>query len=78
MAVEKAAKKAFPLRISVQVLDAFQQWADDELRSLNAQIEYALRDALKRSGRWPRQPLGTVEEGPDATAPESRPTEPGA
>lgn len=44
-------KKAYPLRINVQVLDAIQHWADDELRSLNAQIEYVLREALRKSGR---------------------------
>jgi hypothetical protein len=44
-------KKAYPLRISKQVLDAMQQWSNDELRSLNAQIEYVLRDALRRAGR---------------------------
>lgn len=45
------AKKAYPLRINEQVLDAMQRWADDDLRSLNAQIEYVLRDALVKSGR---------------------------
>ncbi|WP_363796457.1 Arc family DNA binding domain-containing protein [Lysobacter firmicutimachus] len=49
-------KKAYPLRISAEVLAAAQRWADDELRSLNAQIEYVLRDALRRNGRLPRQP----------------------
>lgn len=44
-------KKAYPLRINAQVLDAIQRWADDELRSLNAQIEYVLRDALRKAGR---------------------------
>lgn len=44
-------KKAYPLRINAQVLDAVQRWADDELRSLNAQIEYVLRDALRKQGR---------------------------
>ena len=44
-------KKAYPLRINAQVLDAIQHWADDELRSLNAQIEYVLRDALRKSAR---------------------------
>ena len=44
-------KKAYPLRISAEVLDAIQHWADDELRSLNAHIEYVLRDALRKSGR---------------------------
>ncbi|MFM1896737.1 MAG: hypothetical protein RLZZ385_1811 [Pseudomonadota bacterium] len=45
------SKKAFPLRINEQVLAAMQRWADDDLRSLNAQIEFVLRDALLRSGR---------------------------
>ena len=45
------AKKAFPLRISPDVLAAMQRWADDDLRSVNAQIEYILRDALVKSGR---------------------------
>jgi hypothetical protein len=44
-------KKAYPLRISSEVLDALQRWAEDELRSLNAQIEYVLREALRKSGR---------------------------
>jgi hypothetical protein len=46
-----AEKKAYPLRINADVLAAAQRWADDELRSLNAQIEYVLRDALRKSGR---------------------------
>ena len=44
-------KKAYPLRIGADVLDAVQRWADDELRSVNAQIEYLLRDALRKAGR---------------------------
>jgi hypothetical protein len=44
-------KKAYPLRISAAVLDAVQRWADDELRSVNAQIEYLLREALRKAGR---------------------------
>ena len=46
-----AERKPFLLRIDRDVLDAVQRWADDELRSLNAQIEFVLRDALKRVGR---------------------------
>lgn len=45
------AKKAYPLRINAGVLAAMQRWADDELRSVNAQIEYVLRDALVKAGR---------------------------
>ena len=48
---EKQDKKAYPLRINADVLSAAQRWADDELRSLNAQIEYVLRDALRKAGR---------------------------
>jgi hypothetical protein len=55
-------KKAYPLRVSADVLAAAQRWADDELRSLNAQIEYVLRDALRKSGRLPRQDPATPEE----------------
>ena len=52
MAIKKmAAKKSFPLRINPDVLAAMQRWSDDELRSVNAQIEYVLRDALVKSGR---------------------------
>lgn len=45
------AKKAYPLRINEDVIAAMQRWSDDELRSLNAQIEYVLRDALLKQGR---------------------------
>jgi hypothetical protein len=48
-----AERKAFLLRIDPAVLDALQRWADDDLRSLNAQIEFVLRDALGRAGRAP-------------------------
>ena len=45
------AKKAYPLRINEEILRAIQAWADDELRSVNAQIEYVLREALRQQGR---------------------------
>jgi hypothetical protein len=44
-------RKAFPLRIAQDVFDAMQRWADDDLRSVNAQIEFVLRDALAKRGR---------------------------
>ena len=46
-----AEKKAYPLRIGADVLLAMQRWADDDLRSVNAQIEYVLREALRKAGR---------------------------
>ena len=46
-----AERKPFLLRIDRDVLDALQRWANDDLRSLNAQIEYVLRQSLARAGR---------------------------
>ena len=44
-------RKAFLLRIDPTVLEAVQRWANDDLRSLNAQIEFLLRRALRDAGR---------------------------
>jgi hypothetical protein len=63
-----AERKSFLLRIDAAVLEAVQRWANDDLRSVNAQVEYLLRDALRRSGRLPRQLPPTPAEpdsGPD-------------
>lgn len=46
-----ASRKAFLVRIDPAVLAAVEGWAADDLRSVNAQIEFLLRDALKRAGR---------------------------
>ena len=46
-----AERKPFLLRIDRDVLDALQRWANDDLRSLNAQIEFLLRRALQAEGR---------------------------
>jgi len=46
-----AERKAFLLRIDSEVLDAVQRWANDDLRSLNAQIEFLLRRVLQGAGR---------------------------
>jgi len=53
-----AQKKAFLLRLDPATHEALQRWADADLRSLNAQIEYLLRRALKESAR-----LGAGGEG---------------
>ena len=44
-------RKPFLLRIERETLDAVQRWADDDLRSLNGQIEFLLRRALRDAGR---------------------------
>jgi len=48
-----AERKAFLLRIDPAILDSLQKWADDELRSLNGQIEFVLRRVLQSEGRLP-------------------------
>ena len=44
-------RKPFLLRINPEALQALQRWANDDLRSLNGQIEFVLRDALRRTER---------------------------
>ena len=44
-------RKPFLLRIDREVIDALQRWADDDLRSLNGQIEFLLRKALRDAQR---------------------------
>lgn len=46
-----AERKSFLLRVDREVLDAVQRWANDDLRSLNGQIEFLLRRALRQAGR---------------------------
>jgi hypothetical protein len=49
-----AERKPFLLRVDQSVLEAVQRWANDDLRSLNAQIEFLLRRALQDAGRSPQ------------------------
>jgi hypothetical protein len=46
-------KKGFPLRLDPETYDALQRWAAAEFRSVNGQIEYLLRSALRDAGRLP-------------------------
>lgn len=46
-----AERKAFLLRVDPALLEAVQRWANDDLRSLNGQIEFLLRQALQEAGR---------------------------
>jgi hypothetical protein len=55
-------RKPFLLRIDRKVLDALQRWADDELRSVNGQIEFVLRRALKEAGREPKERKGARDD----------------
>ena len=58
-------RKTFLLRIDAAVLEGMQRWANDDLRSLNAQIEFVLRDALRRVGRAPRPEQPGGPQGPE-------------
>ncbi len=57
-----AQRKSFLLRLDPRVYDSVKIWADDDLRSVNAQIEFLLRQALRRAGRLPARG-GSGEEG---------------
>jgi hypothetical protein len=54
-----AQRKSYPLRLDPVVQEALQRWADADLRSVNAQIEFLLRRALQQAGR-----LAVAEQEP--------------
>lgn len=45
-------KKRFLLRLDSKLYDILEKWSADELRSVNAQIEYLLTEAARKQGRW--------------------------
>ncbi|WP_296703987.1 Arc family DNA-binding protein [Algoriphagus sp.] len=49
-----AAKKAFALRLDEKMMKAIEKWASDEFRSTNGQLEWIVREALKKNGRLPK------------------------
>ena len=57
-----AERKAFLLRIDPAILQAIQAWANDDLRSLNGQIEFLLRRALQDASRF-RKEVGRGGKG---------------
>lgn len=61
-----ADRKNYPLRLDPELYEALRIWADDEMRSVNAQIEFLLARALQAAGRAPRsrrKPEGEPEGG---------------
>ena len=72
------ARKPFLLRVESGLLAALEQWASDDLRSVNSQIEYLLRDALRRAGRKlkPPEEAGEAGEVTAAGAPAADPAGP--
>jgi|WetSurMetagenome_2_1015567.scaffolds.fasta_scaffold1384569_1 hypothetical protein len=63
-------KKKFLLRIDEKIYGALEKWSADELRSINAQIEFLLKDALKRNNRLPNTGNGIEEEKKEEEKPE--------
>lgn len=59
-------RKAFLVRIDPEVLAAVQRWADEDLRSLNGQIEYLLREALRQRGVRLQEATPPPESEPDS------------
>lgn len=60
-----AEKKKFLLRIDEKIYAALEKWAADELRSINAQIEFLLTNELKKSGRLPQKDDETKDNQPN-------------
>lgn len=67
-----ADRKSFLLRVDRELLDAVQRWANDDLRSLNGQIEFLLRRALRDAGRAPKRGSAPAPTD-DEAAPEPHP-----
>ena len=70
-------RKSLLLRLDPQVHDALARWANDELRSTNAQIEFLLRRALADAGRAPRTPARPARRGRPPRLPAPPDTPPG-
>ena len=69
-----AARKPFLIRIDPAILEALSRWADDDLRSINGQVEFLLRHALSDAGRLPKQK--SAERGQKPNPNLKRPKEP--
>ena len=65
-----ADRKPFLIRIDSTVLEGVQRWANDDLRSLNAQIEYLLRESLRRAGRATRPSDAAATQGDTPNEPD--------
>jgi hypothetical protein len=59
------ARDSFLLRTDPLILDALRRWAEDEFRSVNGQIEYLLRQALRDANRLEKKPTSDLTKKPD-------------
>lgn len=58
--------KSFVLRVDAATMEALEQWADDEFRSINGQLQWIIADALRRSGRLKRPAAAAATAVADA------------
>ncbi len=58
-----SGRKQILLRLDPELYDALKRWADDDLRSVNAQIEWILREELRRGGRIRNEEAGGSGRG---------------
>ncbi|OPX86507.1 MAG: hypothetical protein A4E53_02940 [Pelotomaculum sp. PtaB.Bin104] len=56
-------KKKFLLRLDPKLYDALEKWSADEFRSVNAHIEFLLREAVRKSGRFPTRMSSSDDRG---------------
>ncbi len=61
-----AESKRFLLRLDPRLFEALRRWAQDDLRSINGQIEYLLTEQVRRAGRLPHQSRGRQPDPPSA------------
>ena len=62
MAAKESNTKSFVLRVDAQTMDAIEKWAADEFRSTNGQLQWIIAEALRRSGRKPKDKAKTKPE----------------
>lgn len=62
MAKKENKTKSFILRIDSDTMDAVEKWAADEFRSINAQLQWIISEALRKNGRLKKRKLQVVEE----------------
>jgi len=63
-------KKNFPLRIDPKLYEVLERWAADEFRSVNAHLEYLLREAAYRAGRLQQRRMPPPSDEPNPPAQE--------
>lgn len=59
---KESTTRSFVLRIDGETMDALEKWAADEFRSVNGQLQWIIAEALRRSGRKPREKRNKTKE----------------